>query len=345
MGAAIADIRGGGEFGCGGPVSEPRVVAVTGGAGFVGLNLVVKLAQRSPRSRPAPFAAGRRGAVWRMHMPAPSSSRPATCAMATLAAAIEAHGVADAAARTSPRRDETLAMLDVNLRATQVLLDLAAAGRLRRVVFVSSAGVFRSGESATPLAEDAPVTMEHPYAILKVAAERLVAFARRRRNVDATAVRLGFVYWPYERPTGSRTAMSSVYEAVALARRGEPIVATGPEVGRDWIHAGDVARGILMLLDHDRPLAPLYHLGTGRNYSMRETIEMIATLVPGTRVRWTDDAREANVVVAATTACRVGVRPGAGRFRIRAAVCVARRSARLPGVSPGYGARSCERAR
>ena len=76
-------------------------------------------------------------------------------------------------------------------------------------------------------------------------------------------------------------------------------MATGPEVGRDWIHAGDVARGILMLLDHDRPLAPLYHLGTGRNYSMRETIEMIATLVPGTRVRWTDDAREANVVVAA----------------------------------------------
>ena len=41
-------------------------------------------------------------------------------------------------------------MLDVNLRATQVLLDLAAADRLRRVVFVSSAGVFRSGESATP---------------------------------------------------------------------------------------------------------------------------------------------------------------------------------------------------
>jgi nucleoside-diphosphate-sugar epimerase len=32
---------------------------------------------------------------------------------------------------------------------------------------------------------------------------------------------------------------------------------------------------------------------------MRETVETIAALVPGTRVRWTDDATEANVVVAA----------------------------------------------
>ena len=139
------------------------------------------------------------------------------------------------------------------------------------------------------------MTMEHPYAILKVAAERLVAFARRgaerRRHGGAPRLRLR----DHERPTGSRTAMSSVYEAVALARRGEPIVATGPEVGRDWIHAGDVARGV-MLLDHDRPLARSTW-APARNYSMRETIEMVATLVPGTRVRWTDDAREANVAV------------------------------------------------
>ena len=140
--------------------------------------------------------------------------------------------------------------------------------------------------------------MEHPYAIFKVAAERLVAFARRERQVDATSVRLGFVYGPYERPTSSRTAMSSVYDAVALARRGEPIVAMAPEVGRDWIHAGDVARGVRMLLDHEGPLAPLYHLGTGRNYTMRETMETIAALIPGTVLRWTDDASEANVVVA-----------------------------------------------
>jgi nucleoside-diphosphate-sugar epimerase len=92
--------------------------------------------------------------------------------------------------------------------------------------------------------------------------------------------------------------MSSVYEAVALARRGETIVAMAPQVGRDWIHAADVARGVILLLEHDGQLASLYHLGTGRNYTMRETMDTIAELVPETVVQWTDDAGEANVVVA-----------------------------------------------
>ena len=231
-----------------------------------------------------------------------SSLFTATCATNTRSTTVlSEHDVVDvvhAAAITSPAHESTLAMLDVNLRATQVLLDFAAEQPLRRLVFVSSAGVFRSAESVTPLDEAFPVTMEHPYAIFKVAAERLVAFARRERQVDATSVRLGFVYGPYERPTGSRTAMSSVYDAVALARRGEPIVAMAPEVGRDWIHAADVARGVRMLLDHEGPLAPLYHLGTGRNSTMRETMETIAALIPGTVLRWTDNASEANVVVA-----------------------------------------------
>jgi UDP-glucose 4-epimerase len=283
-------------------VPEPTVVAVTGGAGFVGLNLVTMLADAGHRVvalHHSPLDDVARH-VAKMYEGKVDFVRCDVRDADTLAAALAAHDVRDvvhAAALTSPQRDSTLAMLDVNLRATQVLLDLASNRGLRRLVFVSSAGVFRSAESTTPLTEDDPVTMDHPYAILKVAAERLVDFARREAQFDATAVRLGFVYGPYERPTGSRTAMSTVYQAVALARQGEPIVATAPDVGRDWIHAADVARGIALLLDHEGPIGPLYHLGTGRNSTVRETLDTIAELVPGTTVGWTDDVRLANVVV------------------------------------------------
>jgi nucleoside-diphosphate-sugar epimerase len=282
---------------------EPRAVAITGGAGFVGLNLVSALAKaghpvialhHSPLDAEAQRVRRRYADRVVFHLCDVRDEN-------VLAALLSEYGVDDvvhAAAMTSPAHESTLAMLDVNLRAAQVLLDLAATLPLRRFVFVSSAGVFRSAESATPLDEDSPITMEHPYAIFKVAAERLVTFARRERQIDATAVRLGFVYGPYERPTGSRTAMSSIYDAVALARQGEAIVAMAPQVGRDWIHAGDIAHGVVQLLAHDGPLADLYHLGTGRNYTIRETMAAIAELVPGTVVRWTDDAGQANVVIA-----------------------------------------------
>jgi nucleoside-diphosphate-sugar epimerase len=281
---------------------DARAVAVTGGAGFVGLNIVTALAEaghavvalhQSPLDSVAESVWHRYdGSVVFVHCDVREEH-----ALTTVLSEYDVVDVVHAAAITSPAHESTLAMLDVNLRTTQVLLDFAAEQPLRRLVFVSSAGVFRSAESVTPLDEAFPVTMEHPYAIFKVAAERLVAFGRRERQVDATSVRLGFVYGPYERPTSSRTAMSSVYDAVALARRGEPIVAIAPGVGRDWIHAGDVARGVRMVLDHEGPLAPLYHLGTGRNSTMRETMEMIAALIPGTVLRWTDNASQANVVV------------------------------------------------
>lgn len=299
-------------------MADRGIVAVTGGAGFVGLNLVAWLAGEGRRvvalhRSPLDDVAER---VARKHAGAVSFVRCDVRDREALAATIAAHGVRDvvhAAAITSPAADETMAMLDVNLRATQALLDLAAAGRLRRIVVVSSAGVFRAAAMGAPLTEDDPVTMDQPYAIFKVAAERLVAFARRARGVDATSVRLGPVYGPFERPTASRRAMSTVHEAVALVRRGEPIVAIGPEVGRDWTHAADVARGVALLLDHDGALAEVYHLGIGRDYTMRETLATIADLVPGTTVRWTDDPERANLGVGLTSN-----RPPLGIERARA---------------------------
>ena len=204
---------------------DARAVAVTGGAGFVGLNMVTALAEaghavvalhQSPLDAVAESVWRRYdGSVVFVHCDVREEH-----ALTTVLSEYDVVDIVHAAAITSPAHESTLAMLDVNLRTTQVLLDFAAEQSLRRLVFVSSAGVFRSAESVTPLDEAFPVTMEHPYAIFKVAAERLVAFARRERQVDATSVRLGFVYGPYERPTSSRTAMSSVYDAVALARRG-----------------------------------------------------------------------------------------------------------------------------
>ena len=251
---------------------DARVVAVTGGAGFVGLNMVTALAEaghavvalhQSPLDAVAERVHGgvTTGRSVFVHCDVRDEH-----ALTTVLSEHDVVDVVHAAAITSPAHESTLAMLDVNLRTTQVLLDFAAEQPLRRLVFVSSAGVFRSAESATPLDEAFPVTMEHPYAIFKVAAERLVAFARRERQVDATSVRLGFVYGPYERPTSSRTAMSSVYDAVALARRGEPIVAMAPEVGRDWIHAGDVARGVRMAARSRGTARPALPPGNGAQF-------------------------------------------------------------------------------
>jgi nucleoside-diphosphate-sugar epimerase len=277
-------------------------VLVTGGSGFVGLHIVAWLANDGRRvvalhRSPLDAVAERVNQQFGDRI---TFVQGDVRDRDTLQRTIETHQVTDAvhaAALTNPAVEDTATMLAVNLGAAQSLLDLAVSHSLHRLIVVSSAGVFRSPESKTPLKEDHPVTMGHPYAIFKVAAERLVGYYRSEHGVDATSIRLGPVYGPYERPTESRTFMSPIYEIVAMARRGEPIVAIGPEIGRDWTHADDVALGVSLLLHHDGPVSDLYHLGIGRNYTLRETLQTVATLVAETRIEWTEDPAVANLNV------------------------------------------------
>jgi UDP-glucose 4-epimerase len=294
----------------------PTRVAVTGGAGFVGLNIVEAL-----------LTAGHHVVVLDRAVDAHAQSvfeaaidRVAVVPLdvtdsAALERALVDNGVTDAihaAAITNAPGRITLPMLDVNLRATQVLLDLAATLPLRRLVIVSSAAVFRQ-PSGPPLPEDAPITMEHPYGILKAAAERLVTYARHADGVDAYTVRLGNVYGPHERPTGSRVNMSTVHHAVALALAGQPIVATAPDLGRDWTHAADVGDGVARLLAHPHPQHDLYHLAVGRDFSLAETLAAVATAIPDTRVTWVDQAEQANIPLSIANR-----RPALGIDRARA---------------------------
>ena len=283
--------------------SSPTRVAVTGGAGFVGLNIVEAL-----------LAGGHHVIVLDRAVDAYAQAifdaavdRVAVVALditdsAALERALVDNGVTDvvhAAALTNGPGRITLPMLDVNLRAAQILLDLAATLPLRRLVIVSSAAVFRP-PSGPPLPEDAPVTMEQPYAILKIAAERLVTYARQTDGVDAFSVRLGNVYGPHERPTGSRVHMSTVHHAVALAIAGQPIIATAPDLGRDWTHAADVGGGVALLLAHPRPQNDLYHLAVGRDFTLQETLDAIVAAIPGTRIEWVADPAAANIPLSIT---------------------------------------------
>jgi len=142
--------------------------------------------------------------------------------------------------------------------------------------------------------------MEQPYAILKIAAERLVTYARQTDGVDAFSVRLGNVYGPHERPTGSRVHMSTVHHAVALAIAGQPIIATAPDLGRDWTHAADVGGGVALLLAHPSPQHDLYHLAVGRDFTLKEALAAIAATIPGTQIEWVADPDAANIPLSIT---------------------------------------------
>ncbi len=81
----------------------------------------------------------------------------------------------------------------VNVKALQHLIELSAAAHVRRVVQVSSVGVY--GHVAhPPAAEDAPLNPENDYERTKAAGEKAARAAALRTGVDLVIVRPSWVY-------------------------------------------------------------------------------------------------------------------------------------------------------
>jgi dihydroflavonol-4-reductase len=81
----------------------------------------------------------------------------------------------------------------VNVKALEQLIELSAAARVRRVVQVSSVGVY--GHVAhPPAAEDAPLHPDNDYERTKAAGEAAAGQAARRMGLDLIIVRPSWVY-------------------------------------------------------------------------------------------------------------------------------------------------------
>ncbi|HUA25514.1 MAG TPA: NAD(P)-dependent oxidoreductase [Steroidobacteraceae bacterium] len=166
-----------------------RRVLVTGAAGFVGSHFAPYLAARGFEVRAidvhTPAAPNRSGVDFRVQ-----DIRDAR----GLAAALE--GVDTVFNLASVHLDVHAAPEEfeaVNVKALERLIELSAVAHVRRVVQVSSVGVY--GHVAHPPAtEDAPLNPENDYERTKAAGEKAARQAARRTGVDLVIVRPSWVY-------------------------------------------------------------------------------------------------------------------------------------------------------
>lgn len=166
-----------------------RRVLVTGAAGFVGAHF-------------APYLAGRGFEVRAIdvHPPAQAQGRAVDFRVQDirepwgLAAALD--GVDTVFNLASVHLDVHAApeqFESVNVKALEQLIELSAAARVRRVVQVSSVGVY--GHVAhPPAAEDAPLNPDNDYERTKAAGERAAREAAQRAGLDLVIVRPSWVY-------------------------------------------------------------------------------------------------------------------------------------------------------
>lgn len=280
---------------------------VTGALGFVGLNLVRRLAARGLDV----IAVGRREPdEWVTRFLRDERQRVAfrvadlavpgalQSALDTEQLDVLIHAAVITATTGQVERDASLAIVATNVGGTMEALDVARRHGVSRFVYVSSPSAI--GNVAPDMALDENVET-HPttiYGITKRASEQLTRRYGEIHGLSTVSARIAQPYGPGERATPSRARTSPIQEWLVAASSGERLI-TGPvDVSRDWTHIDDTARGIELLatapvLRHD-----LYHVNRAELVSVGEVVALLRAAFPDLTTDERDDAPGLNPNIA-----------------------------------------------
>jgi UDP-glucose 4-epimerase len=185
--------------------------------------------------------------------------------------------VVDLAYSTVPKTSYQDPVFDLlsNLPASVGLLQEAAVGSPRRLLFVSSGGTIYGHSGYLPIDEAHPTNPISPYGITKLTIEKYARLFAMAGELEVVIARPANAYGENQR-TG--TGQGFIAAAVQAALSGSPLqVFGGGDTIRDYIHVEDLAAGLLAALDFGTN-GECYNIGTGVGTSNRNVIEKINCL-------------------------------------------------------------------
>ncbi len=258
---------------------------VTGGAGFIGSNVVDALLARGDEVTVVDdLSTGRRGNL--------EGALAAGAELAELDIRDAAALTALAAERRPQRIFHLAAQIDVrksiedpafdaaiNVGGTANVLDAAHVADDARVVFVSTGGaIYGEGEGQQlPLDESTAIAPMSAYGQSKYAAEGYLALYERLYGLSSVALRLGNVYGPRQDPLGEAGVIAIFCGKLRGGER--PLIFGDGTQTRDYLYVGDVVAAALAAAE-STVTGPV-NLGTGREASVLELAQTLARLGGG----------------------------------------------------------------
>src|SRR3954467_9114745 len=250
---------------------------VTGGAGFIGSNLVDALLDRGDDvSVIDDLSTGRRenldaalAAGARLHEESITDGE----AMGAVVGTERPEVVFHLAAQVDVRRAVADPAFDaaVNVGGTAVMLDAARAAGTRRFVLASTGGAIYGDTDRLPTPEDAPAAPISPYGASKAAAETYLELYRRLHGLSTVALRFANVYGPRQDPLGEGGVIA-IYCHAAATGRGVRVFGDGRQT-RDFVYVGDVVAALIAAAEHD--VGGAYNIGTGIETTVLELVERL----------------------------------------------------------------------
>ncbi|MCZ7585465.1 MAG: dTDP-glucose 4,6-dehydratase [Deltaproteobacteria bacterium] len=163
--------------------------------------------------------------------------------------------------------------VDVNVRGTLVLLELARKHKIARFCQIGTDEVYGSLGPEGRFTEQSPIQPNSPYSASKAAADHLVRAYHHTFGLDTVITRCSNNYGPYQFPEKLIPLMIlNCVEGKPL-----PVYGDGKNV-RDWIHVRDHCTAVDAACRKGRA-GEVYNIGSDNEWANIDIVKRIASLV------------------------------------------------------------------
>lgn len=251
---------------------------VTGGAGFIGSNIVKELIDRNEKVRVLDnFSTGRRSNI--LEFMSNKNFQLIEGDLRSFHIVRQAVKGVDfilhqGALPSVPRSiNDPITSNDVNILGTLNILEAAKEFGVKRVVYASSSSVYGNSTESTK-SEDLPVMPLSPYAISKYAAERYCQLFYQLYGLETVCLRYFNVFGPNQDPTSQYSAVIPKFINAIMKDFSPSIFGDGSQ-SRDFTFVQNNVSANLLACHSLDAIGEVINIACGQSYSLIDLVNVI----------------------------------------------------------------------
>ena len=256
-------------------------VLITGGAGFIGSNLVDVLLAKGYAVRILDdMSTGKRSNLPmdnpRLELIEGDVADAALVAKVMDGCSAVVHLAAVASVQASV--DDPVRTHQSNFIGTLNVCEAMRKAGIKRVVFASSAAVYGNNGEGESIVEDTPKAPLTPYASDKLSSEYYLDFYRRQHCLEPIIFRFFNIYGPRQDPSSPYSGVISIFSE--RVEKGLPITIFGDgEQTRDFVYVGDLVKILLQAIEAPDVEEGAINVGLNKAASIKQMLEALREVV------------------------------------------------------------------